>query len=65
MQQAQQALVCEERVGHEMTISTPKGKDGLSDWTRAHADAPITWWTEAGPGGTIIIHETGREDVVA
>lgn len=43
-------------------ITTPKGTGGLSDWTRAHADSPaITWWTEAGPGGTLIIHDTGRE----
>lgn len=37
-------------------------KSEQSSWTRTHADAPITWWTEEGPGGTIIIHETGRAD---
>lgn len=36
-------------------------KSDRSRWARAHADSPITWWTEEGPGGTIIIHETGRQ----
>jgi hypothetical protein len=37
-------------------------KADQSRWTRSHADDEITWWTEAGPGGTIIVHETGRSE---
>lgn len=37
-------------------------KQDLSRFTRAHADGPITWETEAGPGGTIIVIEHEDED---
>ena len=44
-------------------ITTMSGAGGLSEWTRAHADKPVTWTTTAGPGGTLIITDRADDDV--
>lgn len=38
-------------------------KQDLSRFARTHADGPITWETQAGPGGTIIVIEHDPESV--
>jgi hypothetical protein len=37
-------------------------KTDLSRFTRAHADGPITWETQDGPGGTIIVIEHDEDE---
>lgn len=44
-------------------ITTMSGTGGLSEWTRAHADKPVTWTTSAGPGGTLIITDRADDGV--
>jgi len=44
------------------TVTEIATKQDMSRFTRAHADGPITWTTQGGPGGTLIIleHEQDR-----
>lgn len=38
-------------------VTEINSKADMARFARAHEDTPITWTTEAGPGGTIIVHE--------